>query len=178
MSKLVIKEVVVVEGEHDASRLKQFFDVETITTNGSAINEQTLQLIKNVNEKKGVIVFCDPDYPGEKIRQTIIDYVGECKHAFIKKNKAVDNIKHKVGIEHADYEDLLESLKCCVSFRENDVLEWVDYVSCDLVGNKSLRQKVCDYLKISCCNSKTLFKRLNMLEINYNKLKEIIEEVE
>lgn len=177
MNKLDIKEVIVVEGEHDATRLKQFFNVETIITNGSAINKKTLQLIKDVNDTKGIIVFCDPDFPGEKIRQTIIDYVGECKHAFIKKDKAIDHIKKKVGIEHASYEDLLQSLQSCVSFKEDDVLDWNDFIKCDLVGNKQLRQKVCDYLNISICNSKTLYKRLNMLLIDYDKLQKIIKDV-
>ena len=64
-----IKEVIVVEGHHDTATLKQYFDVETIETNGSAINKETLEYIKEVQAKRGVIIFTDPDYPGEKAQR-------------------------------------------------------------------------------------------------------------
>jgi ribonuclease M5 len=55
---------------------------ETIETNGSAINGQTLERIKVLNETRGVIVFTDPDFPGNKIRQAVTQFVPECKHAY------------------------------------------------------------------------------------------------
>ena len=39
-----IKEVVVVEGKTDTATLKQLFDVDTIETSGSGINEDILSL--------------------------------------------------------------------------------------------------------------------------------------
>ena len=43
-----IKEVVVVEGKTDQTTLKQLFDVDTIETSGSGINEDILSLIKTL----------------------------------------------------------------------------------------------------------------------------------
>ena len=58
-----IKEVVVVEGKTDTATLKQLFDVDTIETSGSGINEDILSLIKTAASTRGVIVLTDPDYP-------------------------------------------------------------------------------------------------------------------
>lgn len=172
-----INEIIVVEGEHDAARLKQFFDVETIVTNGSEISIKTLNLIKEVNESRGVIVFCDPDYPGEKIRKTIIDYVGITKHAFINKDKAIDYQKNKVGIEHASKNDLVNSLENVVTFNDSISLLYSDYLKLGFSGNKSKRILLCDYLNIGYCNVKTLYKRLNMLNYTYEDLVKIMGEI-
>ena len=50
-----IKEVVVVEGKTDTATLKQLFDVDTIETSGSGINEDILSLIKTAAKTRGVI---------------------------------------------------------------------------------------------------------------------------
>lgn len=172
-----INEVIVVEGEHDAARLKQIFDVETIITNGSEISLKTLNLIKEVNNTRGVIIFCDPDFPGEKIRKTIIEYVGNTKHAFIKKEKAIDYRKNKVGIEHASKNDLIEALENVMSFNDSISLDYNDYLKLGFNGSKSKRVIICDYLNIGYCNSKTLYKRLNMLNYTYEELIRILGEI-
>jgi ribonuclease M5 len=52
-------------------------------------------------------------------------------------------------------------------------LEWTEYVSLKL-DNKEKRIAICDYLKIPYCNNKQLWKKLNMLNIDYDKIVEII----
>lgn len=172
-----INEVIVVEGTHDALRLKQVFEVDTIITNGSAINKETLSLIKQVNETRGVIVFCDPDYPGEQIRKKIMQEIPTVKHAFIHKDKAIDERKHKVGVEHATDEDLYEALEFVVTFDlENQSLSKEEYTSLGLVGDKQKRIILCDSLNIGYANAKTLYKRLNMLDLNKDKILEILRD--
>ncbi|MEG0364223.1 MAG: ribonuclease M5 [Erysipelotrichales bacterium] len=173
---MLIKEVIVVEGKNDEACLKQFLDVDIITTNGSALSKETLSLIKEVNETRGVIIFSDPDYPGKKIRNTIIDYVGETKHAFLKKSKAIDPRKKKVGIEHATKEDILASLENVVTFGNENTITWEEYLKLGFVGSKANRQYICDKLNIGVCNGKTLFKRLNMLALSYDEVKRLMEE--
>ena len=41
-AKKTIKEVLVVEGKNDTNHLKDFFNVETIETNGLGLNKETL----------------------------------------------------------------------------------------------------------------------------------------
>jgi ribonuclease M5 len=171
-----IKEVIVVEGTHDAATINQYVEADTIITNGSAVSVETLALIKKASKTKGVIVFLDPDFPGEKIRKTIMDAVPDACHAYLEKSKAISKNKQKVGVEHATRDDILEALDNCVHYDEFDELSlsYEEYLSLGLVGNKSLRDKVTKSLKIAPCNAKTLFKRLNMLNLTYEDIIKII----
>ena len=80
-----IKEIIVVEGKNDTAKIKKAVDADTIETNGTEISQETLELIKIAHDKRGVIVFTDPDAPGEKIRKQIQAYVPGVKHAFLIK---------------------------------------------------------------------------------------------
>lgn len=66
MTKEKIEEIIVVEGKDDTKRLKEVFDVDTIETRGSAINESILEQIEHAQETRGVIVFTDPDFSGRR----------------------------------------------------------------------------------------------------------------
>lgn len=175
MKKEKIKEVIVVEGKHDTSTLKMYFDCDTIETGGDQVNEQTLERIKALQKTRGVIVFTDPDSPGEHIRRLVKAYVPDAKHAFIEKQKA--RTEKKVGVEHASKDDLWDALKNSVTFMpDNRSLEWADFVDFGLVGDRELRHKVCLKMKIGPCNAKTCFKRLNEMDIKKEDLLEILEE--
>ncbi|MCQ2570193.1 MAG: ribonuclease M5, partial [Limosilactobacillus sp.] len=52
-----IKEVIVVEGQDDTKNLQRFFTVDTFETNGSAINQTDLAQLKQLQAKRGLIVF-------------------------------------------------------------------------------------------------------------------------
>ena len=51
-----INEFIVVEGRDDTERVKTAVECDTIETNGSAINRETLAVIQNAQETRGVIV--------------------------------------------------------------------------------------------------------------------------
>ena len=100
-------EVVVVEGKNDKARILAVFpNLEVITTNGSEISEETLDLIYELSKSNKIILFLDPDYPGERIRKIILNRVPNCYNVFIKKSKAIDERKHKVGVERASLADI------------------------------------------------------------------------
>ena len=62
-------EVLVVEGKNDKARILAIFPhLNVITTNGSEISGETLDMIEELSKKYEVILFLDPDYPGERIR--------------------------------------------------------------------------------------------------------------
>ena len=46
-----------------------------------------IEEIKGLAERRGVIVFTDPDFPGGKIRHILKDKVPGCKHAYITKEE-------------------------------------------------------------------------------------------
>ena len=62
-----IQEVIVVEGKNDTAKLKQYFDCDTIETHGTCLSEWTLKFILKASKTRGVIVFTDPDSPGNRI---------------------------------------------------------------------------------------------------------------
>jgi len=173
----MIKEIIVVEGKNDSKRLKSFFDVETIETNGLALNRETIDLIKQLNESRGVILFLDPDSPGEKIRNRLNQEIANLKNAFILKQDA--RTSKKVGIEHASKETLEEALNNLISYGEfKDSISIEEFYLLGLKGNDDssiLRDKVSKHFHIGKCNSKTMFKRLNMLGISYDDIVKVIK---
>lgn len=171
-----IKEVIVVEGKNDTRRLKSFFDVDTIETHGLGLKQETLDYIKEVNKKRGVILFLDPDIPGEKIRNRINNEIPNLKNAFILKEDA--KTKKKVGIEHANRDVLLEALENIITYaKSNQTISDREFYELGLIGkeeSKAKREKVSKHFHIGKCNGKTMFNRINMLGITVSEIKEII----
>lgn len=66
-----IKEIIVVEGKKDTANLKRWLDVDTLETSGTGLSEATLEQIRQWATTRGVIIFTDPDTPGDQIRQRI-----------------------------------------------------------------------------------------------------------
>ncbi len=61
----MIKEIIVVEGRDDVTAVKRAIDAELITTGGFGFPKGVMERIK-ANERRGVIIFTDPDFAGEK----------------------------------------------------------------------------------------------------------------
>ncbi|MEG0360436.1 MAG: ribonuclease M5 [Longicatena sp.] len=174
-----IKEIIVVEGKNDTNVLKSYLDCDTIETHGTHIGKQILQQIKNYQKTRGIIIFTDPDFPGEKIRSTINQAIPGCKNAFIEKDKA--KTTKKVGVEHASKEDIIESLKHLMSYDESiqDTLSFDEFIDLDFNGKKdsSLRRAhITKKLSLGKTNAKTLLKRLNMLQLTKQDIEKIMED--
>lgn len=167
-----IKEIIVVEGKNDTAAIKRAVDADTVETHGLGLTVQTLTYLKQVAQKRGIIIFTDPDIPGEKIRTWISQEIPTCKHAFINKKDA--RTTKKVGIEHASNEAIQEALKHLVDYQTKPMRELTlaDIVGLGLVGSQSQqrRQQVCDFYHVGHCNNKTLLKRLNALGITKEQL--------
>ncbi len=165
----------MVEGYHDLAKLKEIYsNIDVVITNGSEISTHTLEELKKLNESRGLILFLDPDYQGERIRRIINDYVGETKHAFMKKSDCINKNKTKVGIEHADTEKIKQALdKIYIQSNDTKNLIITDLYYYNLIGDKGskvLRKKVTEALGIGLCNGKTLLKKLNMFNITKEEL--------
>ncbi|MCI5773747.1 MAG: ribonuclease M5 [Erysipelotrichaceae bacterium] len=172
----MIKEIIVVEGKNDTLNLKRYFDCDTIETHGTCLSDFTLGLIAKAQKRRGVIIFCDPDSPGEKIRSIINEKVKGCKNAFLQADDC--RFKHKVGIEHASYEILKEALENLLTYGEYETtLTTMDLLELGLSGQSesaSLRNKVGRKLHIGKCNTKQLLKRCNMLQLNKEDIRKVL----
>lgn len=172
-------DIIVVEGTHDEIKVKAAFPNATcIITNGSEISNETIELIKEMSKKHRIIIFTDPDSPGEKIRSIITNAVPNASQAFLRKKECISNNKKKVGIEHASIEAIKEALgEIYTPNTLEDTITLNDLYLLGLNGDKDsaiLRDKISDILNIGKPNAKTFLKRLNLLQITRKELEELL----
>lgn len=175
---MLIKEIIVVEGKSDISAVKRAVDAQVIATSGLGLNKDIINVIKKASKNRGVIILTDPDFPGNKIRYMLSSEIGNCKHAFIPRDKAKKN--GNIGVENASPKDIREALKNARAeisenhgeFTLNDMLYY------KLVGNKNaskIRATVGDELGIGYCSAKQFLKRLNSFGIAREELEKTIK---
>lgn len=182
---LKIKEIIVVEGKSDTVKINQAIHADTIETNGSAISEETINRIRHAQAKRGVIIFTDPDYPGERIRHIIDQHVPGCKHAFLTQDEArAKNPHHKsLGIEHACVEVIREALANVHELTEKSQGEITrdDLLQHRLIGTEEAnvrRQRLGEYLQIGHTNGKQLLKRLNQFQITKKEFEAAVKAIQ
>ena len=176
------KQVIVVEGTHDEQKIKSIFpNIDCIVTNGSEISDKTLNLIFQTSLVREVILFLDPDSPGKRITNKILETKGKYKLAYINKSKAINKNNTKVGIEHSDKNDIIYALNNLVSIDySRDIVQRKDLLQRGLinsVNSTKLRNHLCEKLNIPYFNGKALLKNLNMLGIDLERIDEIIHEL-
>ncbi|WP_208559905.1 ribonuclease M5 [Marinilactibacillus kalidii] len=174
--------MIVVEGRDDTKRIQLAVNADTIETNGSAINEEVLDRIEHAQQKRGVIVFTDPDVPGEKIRKIISRRIPGVKHAFLNRDEAQPGKKGSLGIEHASVETIRKALEGLYS-EKIDATPTVDrsfLLKEGLIGHpnaKDLRIKLGNALRIGYTNGKQLEKRLNMFGVSQESVEQALKEI-
>lgn len=185
--KIKIQEVIVVEGKDDTTNLRRFYDVDTYETRGSAINDDDLERIEKLNDLRGVIVFTDPDYNGERIRKIIMNAIPNVKHAFLNRDEAAPKSKSKgrsLGVEHASFDDLQKALSGVLGNFDDD--NQFDITRADLMrfgllmGTDSRRRReyLGEKLRIGYSNGKQLLKRLELFGITLAEVEEAMETYE
>lgn len=178
------KEAIVVEGYHDLAKLIEINpSLDVIITNGSEVSHETLEEIKQLNLKRGVILFLDPDMQGERIRRLINDYVGPTKHAFLAKDKCISKNHKKVGIEHAKKEDIIDALEKTHQSEMKDTAQYTvkELYQLGLIGEqnaKEKRKRICEHFNIGLSNGKSLCRKLNMFQIDKETLMDVLKEIE
>src|SRR5690625_962478 len=180
-----VKEIIVVDGKSYTTKIKIVMDADTIETNGSAINDETLALIAHAKEKRGVIIFTDPDYPGQRIRHIIDQAVPGCKHAFLTQDEARAKNAHNrsLGIEHASPETIREALRKVYELTEETRGEITkeDLLINRLIGVREAserRKQLGEHLKIGHTNGKQLLKRLNQFQISKEEFEAAVEAIQ
>ena len=181
--KIKIPQVIVVEGKDDTANLQRFYQVDTYETRGSAINEEDLERIAKLHQLRGVIVFTDPDYNGERIRRMIMEAVPTAQHAFLRRDEAAPKSKNKgqsLGVEHASFADLQQALAGLVGYFDDE--DNFDITKSDLVrlgllmGNDSRqrREYLGEQLRIGYSNGKQLLKRLELFGVTLTEVEEVM----
>ena len=182
--KIKIQEVLVVEGKDDTANLRRFYDVDTYETRGSAITDDDLERIEKLNNLRGVIVFTDPDYNGERIRKLIMEAVPTAKHAFLNRGEAAPKSKTKgrsLGVEHASFDDLQKALSSVLGRYDDE--NHFDITTSDLMrlgllmgtDSRKRREYLGERLRIGYTNGKQLLKRLELFGVTLSEIEECME---
>ena len=177
----MIKEVIVVEGRDDIVSVKRALDCDLIATGGFGFPKGVVERIKTAHKKRGIIVFTDPDFAGEKIRKKVSKIAPGCKHAFLPREEAIKN--GDIGIENASPESILNAL---AKVRTESISIQKEFENRDLVINglvgaqnsQSKRDKVGQILGIGYGNSKQFLNRLNSYGVTRQEFEEAIAKVE
>ena len=177
-----VKEIIVVEGKDDTTAIKRALNADTIETNGSAINQETIDKIRLAQKVRGAIIFTDPDYPGERIRNIISREVPGCQHAFLPKHLAIHKSGVGLGVEHASDEAIREALKNAKTMDEDleEIITKDDLILFGLIGgpgSAEKREKLGRYLNIGYANGKQLYTRLKMFGISKEEFMKAIEHI-
>ncbi len=116
-----IREAIVVEGRYDKNTLSQIVDAPILETSGFGIfkDKKQMALLRQVAEKRGLIVFTDSDGAGFVIRNHIKSAIpGKyLKHAYIpdimgkERRKSAPGKEGKLGVEGMSREIIVEALK-------------------------------------------------------------------
>lgn len=178
--KKMIKEVIVVEGRDDYLAVRRAVDAEIIVTGGYSFPRGTIERIKLAQKRRGVIIFTDPDYAGERIRRTITKQVPGCKHAFLPAEYATKG--DDIGIENAKPQDIMDAL---TSARAESIEKKEEFKISDLLENRLLgspdsgsrRDKAGRILGIGHGNGKQFLSRLNNYSITREEFNEAIRKL-
>ncbi|MBQ3135115.1 MAG: DUF4093 domain-containing protein [Oscillospiraceae bacterium] len=140
---LRIREAVVVEGRYDKNTLSQVVDTLIVETGGFGIfkNEEQMDLLRRLAQKRGLIVFTDPDGAGFVIRNRIKSAVDPqyLKHAYVpdimgkERRKIRPGKEGKLGVEGMEPTVLEKALRNAGA----TVLEEGDAPACDLALTKA-----------------------------------------
>lgn len=116
-----IKEAILVEGRYDKNTMCQIVDAPILETSGFGIfkDRKQMALLRQVAEKRGLIVFTDSDGAGFVIRNHVKSAIPAkyLKHAYIpdimgkEKRKAAPGKEGKLGVEGMSREIILEALR-------------------------------------------------------------------
>lgn len=168
--------VIVVEGKNDYNKIKSIFpEVEVLITNGSAVSDEFLKMVKKLSLVDEIVLCLDPDGPGNKIRKEITAVIPDAYHVFAKKGLAISKNHKKVGIEHMSTSDIKELFSNIKFNRLGSDVTYQDLFKLGYTGNKESklkRERLGNHLGIGACNAKQLLKRINMFGITLKEIED------
>lgn len=167
----MIREIIVVEGKDDTAAIRRAVDADTIETGGSAVGEEVIRKVVLAQERRGVIIFTDPDHAGERIRKRIAARVPGCKHAFLAQEDAMEG--SDIGVENASPEAIQRALHEVrteyVSDLADPPITMEELIEAGLIVHPDAarrRLEMGKLLGIGYCNGKQFYKRCTMFRIS------------
>lgn len=177
----MIKEVIVVEGKQDIVAVSRAVEADFIITNGFSLRPHTLAAIKSAYEKRGILIFTDPDSAGERIRRFLAKRFPNAKHAFLSQEEAYAN--NDIGVEQASPEAILAAIR---SARTSSIEITETFTMTDLVANglsggadaAARRNELGRRVGVGYANGKTFLHRLNHYGVTREEFERALEEMD
>ena len=164
-----IREAIVVEGRYDKNTLSQIVETTIFETGGFQIHKDKAQLalLRQVAQKRGLIVFTDSDGAGFVIRNFLKSAIDGkyLKHAYIpdiygkEKRKAAPGKEGKLGVEGMTKETILESLR-----RAGATMEGEEVLQVRQITKQDLMELGLSGTPEASANRLKLLKHLNLPE--------------
>lgn len=174
-----ITQLIVVEGKHDEAALKRLIDADIVITHGLHGDEALLDVLREAVKTRGVIVFTDPDHPGQRIRERIAQAVEGVSHAYLNANDA--RAQGKVGIEHAAPEAILAALANVVTLGDSESdLTRQDLFELGLSGHPDShlrRSALSKHLHLPDVNPKQLLVQMRARNLTKDQLSTVMNEI-
>lgn len=192
-----IKEAVIVEGRYDKIKLSSFIDAPIIETNGFRVfkDKEKQNLIRQIAEKRGILILTDSDSAGFVIRNFLKGVVSnnKIKNAYIpqllgkEKRKAEKSKEGFLGVEGICEEILVDIIRKSGvkiegenSEKSRQEISKTDFFELGLTGqenSKILREKLLKYLNMpTYLTTNALITAVNCL-YSFKELKEIVDKL-
>lgn len=177
----MIKEIIVVEGKSDTVAIKRAVEADTIETGGSAVGAEVLQRIELAMQRRGIIIFTDPDHAGERIRKIVAARVPGCKHAFLPQEEAL--YRGDIGVENATPDAIRKALSNVRSEATgaSGEIGWDHMMAAGLIVHPDASNRrliIGNLLGIGYANGKQFHKRCAMLSITEAEFSQAVEQME
>lgn len=180
---LEIQEVIVVEGRDDRNAILRAVKADILETGGSAVDAKVIDRVRLAQQRRGVIIFTDPDHAGERIRTKISQAVPGCKHAFLRPEEAF--YKGKYGVEYANPETIRIALEAVrdpyKEINHEELITWEELIDAGFVAGSqsaSYREQVGSYLRIGYANAQQFYKRCQSLRITRTEFQQALRHLQ
>lgn len=164
-----IREAILVEGRYDKNTLAQIVDAPILETSGFGIFKDKTQMafLRQVAQKRGLIVFTDPDGAGFVIRNHIKSAIPAkyLKHAYVpdipgkERRKAQPGREGKLGVEGMTPELLLDALR-----RAGATIEGENAPQCHSITKQDMMELGLSGGANASAKRKALLKKLDLPE--------------
>ena len=134
-----IREAIVVEGRYDKNTLSQIIDAPILETSGFGVfkDKKMVKLLRQIAEKRGLIIFTDSDGAGFVIRNYLKSAIDPAfiKHAYIpdiygkERRKAAPGREGKLGVEGMTPEVILEALRRAGATVDGEIAPSLDKIT-------------------------------------------------
>jgi len=182
--------LIVVEGLKDWDVIKTAVNAHVFVCDGASILSHVFEkyVTRTVRDYEGdVIMLMDPDTAGRRMRTTVNELIGPCKHAFISEYDAVVGMGtqfESIGIENASPDCIRNALKNTKTFRKHagqdihfDTLYEMGLVQTpaeQIAGVRLRRRFTCGFLGIGFCDGRQLLKQLNGYSFSLEEIQEAV----